>query len=79
MKNTHMFRRLLTRFIMGSLLLVHASVWGQDLRIDPPHWYAGMAQDTLQLMIHGRGLGKARLAPQTDTEMNAFPTVICEL
>jgi glycosidase len=61
MKNNHMVRRLLPRFIMGSLLLVHASVWGQDLRIDPPHWYAGMAQDTLQLMIHGGGLGKARL------------------
>ncbi|NBU70413.1 MAG: hypothetical protein EBS53_03040 [Bacteroidetes bacterium] len=47
--------------IMMSLLLVNAQVWGQVLRIDPPHWYAGMAHDTLQIMMHGKGVGRAHL------------------
>lgn len=30
-------------------------------RIDPPHWWAGMATDTLQLMVYGPGIGDAEM------------------
>ena len=28
-------------------------------RIEPPYWWTGMAQDTLQLMVYGPGIGNA--------------------
>ncbi|MDE7152169.1 MAG: cyclomaltodextrinase N-terminal domain-containing protein, partial [Candidatus Amulumruptor sp.] len=30
-------------------------------RIDPPHWWVGMASDTLQLMVYGPGIGNAEM------------------
>jgi len=32
----------------------------QDLRVEPPHWYAHMPTNSLQLMIHGEGIGESR-------------------
>lgn len=33
-------------------------------RVDPPHWWVGMPVDTVQIMIHGRGIGA--LEPRID-------------
>lgn len=30
-------------------------------RIDPPHWWAGMSADTLQLMVYGPGIADAKV------------------
>ena len=35
-------------------------------RIEPPHWWAGMATDTLQLMICGAGIGAAKMSLHGD-------------
>lgn len=61
MKNNRANRKWSIHFISMFLLWVPFGVFGQELRIDPPHWYAGMAQDTLQLMIHGKGLASAHV------------------
>lgn len=30
-------------------------------RIDPPHWYAGMTEPVVQLMVYGRAIGSAEV------------------
>ena len=33
-------------------------------RVDPPNWWVGMPVDTVQIMIHGKGIGA--LEPRID-------------
>jgi len=42
-------------------LLGHTPLRAQNLRIDPPHWYAGMQGDSLQWLISGPGVGQAQI------------------
>ncbi len=54
-------KRLIT-FIMSALLVSAAAQAAKSPkidRIDPPYWWAGMQQDTLQLMVYGTGIGNA--------------------
>lgn len=30
-------------------------------RVDPPHWYAGMTEPVVQLMVYGRAIGSAEV------------------
>lgn len=43
-------------------LVSHAATVPDITRIDPPFWWTGMKNDTLQLMIYGRDIGNAGLA-----------------
>ena len=45
-------------------------------RIDPPHWWTGMASDTLQLMVYGPGIASATLTlPDPDNDVEIIETV----
>lgn len=44
--------------VMLTSLFAHASRPVVD-RIDPPYWWTGMKQDTLQLMVYGPGIAQA--------------------
>ena len=39
--------------------MVHAANVPDVTRIDPPFWWAGMQNDSLQLMVYGQGIGHA--------------------
>jgi len=43
-----------------SFLAIVSFVFAQDLRVEPPHWYAQMPTEQLQLMIHGENIGDFR-------------------
>ena len=45
-----------------SLFVVSALVAGQPLRVEPPNWWIGMEDTTLQLMVYGEGLGHAEVS-----------------
>lgn len=47
-------------FIGGLLLLAHASMAQKVERIDPPHWWAGLQSDTLQLLIKGSKMDRVK-------------------
>lgn len=58
---------MLRQLIISLLMVITAATAGAKNsrptidRIDPPHWWAGMASDTLQLMISGPGIAEATL------------------
>lgn len=52
-----MKRIILLTAIMASFLLSMATP--KIDRVDPPFWWTGMAQDTLQLMVSGKNIGSA--------------------
>jgi glycosidase len=43
-----------------SFLAIIGFVSAQDVRVEPPHWYAQMPTEQLQLMIHGEDIGDFR-------------------
>ncbi len=50
------------RYPLTLLLLVClTSLHGQELRIEPPNWWTGMRDSSLQLMIHGADAGRLAL------------------
>lgn len=55
------------RFFLGLILSLLASTLaaasGID-RVEPPHWWAGMKNGRLQLMLHGEGIGAAQASVQ---------------
>ena len=44
------------------MLALLSALNGQDLRIEPPNWWTGMRDSTLQLMVHGDGAGTLELS-----------------
>ena len=32
-------------------------------KVDPPYWWTGMRNDTLQIMVSGAGVGDAKVRP----------------
>ena len=48
-------------FLFLSLLLVTGVAAAQPSRVEPPNWWIGMEDTTLQLLIYGEGLGQARV------------------
>ena len=69
MKDNRAVRKWEFHFIVVLLLLVHGGVLGQAIRIDPPHWYAAMSGDTLQLIINGKGVGQAKVSLEGTEEI----------
>lgn len=49
-------------FLVSSLLAQKKT----DLRVEPPHWYAKMPTEILQLMLHGENIGKSRASINHD-------------
>lgn len=47
-------------------------------RIDPPHWWAGMQSDTLQLMVYGLDIAKADVALQPYAGVTLERTVVLD-
>jgi glycosidase len=47
--------------IIALMLVLYKGAPAQSLRIDPPHWYAGMSCDSLQLTLNGKGVGQAKV------------------
>ncbi|MBB4079904.1 glycosidase [Lewinella aquimaris] len=43
------------------LLFISATLTGQDLRVEPPNWWTGMQDSSLQLLIHATDLGSTEL------------------
>jgi glycosidase len=43
------------------LLMCFAAQGNAELRVDPPNWWVGMANQELELLIHGENVGKAQL------------------
>lgn len=54
-------KRILSLLTILALMvgIASASSRPQISRIDPPHWWAGMRQDTLQLMVYGSNIANA--------------------
>ncbi len=52
------------RFVLTALFVLFATSLSaqnrEDLKIEPPHWYAHMPTTSLQLMMHGEDLGNYR-------------------
>uniref|UniRef100_UPI0035A1A047 cyclomaltodextrinase N-terminal domain-containing protein n=1 Tax=Prevotella heparinolytica TaxID=28113 RepID=UPI0035A1A047 len=47
------------------LLTLAPNVWGRSLTIDhvhPLHWWTDMKQTELQILLHGKGVGKCQVA-----------------
>ena len=44
------------------LVLLSASLSAQDIKLYPTHWFIGMKDPSLQLMIHGKDIGKAKIS-----------------
>lgn len=44
-------------------------------KVDPPYWYAGMKNTSLQLMLYGQGIGEATVS--TDAEGVKVDSVVC--
>lgn len=59
-------RNWIVRLLAGALLLGLNLAQAAELRVDPPHWWVGMRQGELQLLLHGPGVGalQARLQGQ---------------
>lgn len=62
-----MFRSLIITLVMIASTSACLTLSARDSRpvvdrIDPPHWWAGMATDTLQLMVSGPGIADATLS-----------------
>ena len=53
-------RRNLCFTILLSFFLMSLSA--QDVKVYPSHWFIGMKDPSLQLMIHGRDIGKAKIS-----------------
>lgn len=50
-------------FSIVSLLAIPAGMTAVEVnRIDPPHWWTGMSDTTLQLQVHGKGVREARFS-----------------
>jgi len=45
-------------FLIGVMLVCASLLAQSELRVDPPHWWAGMFEGHLQLMVYGRGIGE---------------------
>ncbi|MEM6263355.1 MAG: glycoside hydrolase family 13 protein [Bacteroidota bacterium] len=43
-----------TLFLIVSIFSLHA----QEIRVEPPNWWIGMQNDTVQLLVHAEGAGK---------------------
>ncbi|WP_457427449.1 glycoside hydrolase family 13 protein [Roseateles sp. P5_E7] len=53
--------RHLTRSLLAALLICSAPAWAADVeRIEPPHWWVGMRDTQLELMVHAPGIAKAK-------------------
>lgn len=44
------------------LLIVSVSMQAQDIQIEPPFWWSDMVHETVQLMIHGDGIGEYKIS-----------------
>jgi len=52
-----------TLLTLATALLMSLPTWAAEPdRIEPPHWWAGMHDRALQLMLHGPGIAGARVA-----------------
>lgn len=52
-----------TFLTLATALLMSLPTWAAEPdRIEPPHWWAGMHERALQLMLHGPGIAGARVA-----------------
>lgn len=53
--------RVQTLFFVLLILGVNPTAYAQGTidRIEPPFWWSGMANQTVQLMVYGKGIGKA--------------------
>ena len=54
-----LFLKMEKLFLLSSLILGSSQFFAQAPRVEPPHWWIGMEDTTLQLMIYGEGLGQA--------------------
>ncbi|NND16335.1 MAG: hypothetical protein HKN89_08405, partial [Eudoraea sp.] len=57
-KNTATFyQRTIPVFLSTLILFWFLPVASQEIRVEPPNWWAGMRDSTLQLMVHSPGIG----------------------
>ena len=52
------------RALLAALLLAAAPAWSQTAaieRVEPPHWWVGMRDTRLELMVHGPGIATAHV------------------
>ncbi len=62
----------MNKTVFTAIIMLLSSLFSQSQakglkidRIDPPHWWVGMAADTLQLMVYGPGIGDASASIRT--------------
>lgn len=53
-------------FLLFCLLLSTFSAYSQDLKVEPPNWWTGMKNTTLQLLLHGEDIGNFNLVIQNN-------------
>lgn len=69
---------LIAILVMTSLISASAARRAPEVeRIDPPHWWVGMASDTLQLMLSGPGIADASLTLPDDRQGVRLLETVC--
>jgi len=49
-----------TVFVLGMILIAQVATSQPIERIEPPHWWTGMKDQTLQIMLYGNGVGSLK-------------------
>ncbi|MGO1728002.1 MAG: glycoside hydrolase family 13 protein [Flavobacteriaceae bacterium] len=42
------------------------TTFAQEFRVEPPHWFAGMTSENLQLLVHAEEIGQAEVVIESD-------------
>ena len=65
--------------LAGLCFLVSVSAMEID-RVEPPFWWTGMKNPSLQLLVHGKDIGDAKVSLKSRLmaiSMGAFPSIRC--
>lgn len=56
-------KKYITLFVLIFILALNAQTF-EVKRVEPPNWWAGMNNDTVQIMVYGHNIGETEVYPQ---------------